>query len=135
MNTELPQEYWDELADQYDHDMELYNLGEWDERHYGCYLHGHLPGGSDHSPLVWYNLIMLTTNQKLSEISRIMADGFHFVMMRDLMEKMERAQDKESAQEILEMVDHFHRLCVYVERKGTDKWETLQWPSTWPGIW
>lgn len=63
----------------------------------------------------------MTTTQKLGEISRIMADGFHFTNMRSMLESVERDTDQESAQQILEMVDHFHRLCMYVERKGLTK--------------
>jgi hypothetical protein len=63
---------------------------------------------------------VMNTNQKLVEISRIMADGFHFVKMRELMEHLSRESDQKSAQQILEMVDNFHRLCVYVEKKGTE---------------
>jgi hypothetical protein len=60
----------------------------------------------------------MTTTQKLSEISRIMADGFHFVMLREVLEGMKTDSDQDAAVQVLEVVDRFYNLCKYVERQG-----------------
>ena len=60
----------------------------------------------------------MTTTQKLSEISRIMADGFHFIIMRQVLEGMKTDSNQDAAVQVLEVVDRFYKLCKYVERQG-----------------
>ncbi len=55
--------------------------------------------------------------RKISEISEVMADGYHFVKMRMLVEDWEEkavAGDK-MAQDMMQVIDTFHRLCVVVK--------------------
>ena len=57
--------------------------------------------------------------RKLSEISEVMADGYHFVHMRMLVEDWETkalAGDK-MAQDMMAVIDTFHRLCTVVKEK------------------
>jgi len=55
--------------------------------------------------------------RKISEISRIMSDGFLLVQMRFMLEQFEQMPDDPAAQELLEMVNRFYRLCKHVEEK------------------
>lgn len=57
--------------------------------------------------------------RKLAEISEVMADGYHFVHMRTLVEQWEEqavAGDK-MAQDMMQVIDTFHRLCNVVKNK------------------
>ncbi len=57
--------------------------------------------------------------RNLGEISEVMADGYHFVKMRMLVEEWEekaQAGDK-MAQDMMQVIDTFHRLCVVVKGK------------------
>ena len=56
--------------------------------------------------------------RKISEILRIMSDGFLFVQMRFMLEQFEQMPDDPAAQELLEMVNRFYRLQKHVEEKG-----------------
>jgi len=58
---------------------------------------------------------------KLGEISETMADGFYFVNMLGLVQRMEAealesVRDDSPAQEILDIISQFHRLCMIVKR-------------------
>lgn len=60
-------------------------------------------------------------NKKLAEISEIMADGYHFLQMRSLVNQMEcealaSEWDDSPAQEILDIISQFHRLCIIAKR-------------------
>lgn len=55
----------------------------------------------------------ITTTKQLSEISRIMADGFHFAQLRFLLEGL---PDDAGKQQILEIVEKFYKLCAYAEK-------------------
>ena len=57
-------------------------------------------------------------NTKLAQISEIMADGFHFVHMRELALHMETdAQHGDvDAQKIVDIISQFHRLCMIATR-------------------
>lgn len=59
---------------------------------------------------------MTGTDKKLAEISRIMADGYLFLKMRDLMQQVADDPDRKAGEELEEIVDHFYRLCMYVEK-------------------
>lgn len=67
---------------------------------------------------------LITINQKLGFISETMSDGYHFLQMRSLFEQMEKdAQgddiiNAQSAEKILDMVNKFYNVCVYVRRRG-----------------
>lgn len=67
---------------------------------------------------------LITINQKLGFISETMSDGYHFLQMRSLFEQMEKdAQgddiiNAQSAEKILDMVNKFYNVCVYVRRHG-----------------
>lgn len=60
--------------------------------------------------------------QKLAFISEAMSDAYYFVQMRGLMEQMENdaqcsdPQAAESAEKILDIMDKFYNLCVYIKR-------------------
>jgi len=56
-------------------------------------------------------------NTKLAQISEMMADGYHFVEMRESARLWERdalAGDVD-AQKILDIMSQFHRLCLIVK--------------------
>ena len=55
----------------------------------------------------------MTTTEQLGEISRIMADGCHFVNLRFLLEGLPEDAAKE---EIKKIITQFHNLCVYAEK-------------------
>lgn len=57
-------------------------------------------------------------SRKLAEISEVMADGYHFVKMRSLVEDWQELADlgNETAKEAIKMVDTFHRLCMVVKK-------------------
>lgn len=67
---------------------------------------------------------LITNNQKLGFISETMSDGYHFLQMRSLFEQMEKdAQgdditNAQSAEKILDMMNKFYNVCVYVRRHG-----------------
>ena len=64
----------------------------------------------------------MNTDQKLAFISETMSDGYHFLQMRSLLEQMENDtysdnfQDAQSAEKILDMMNKFYKLCVYVRK-------------------
>lgn len=55
--------------------------------------------------------------KKLGEISEVMADGYHFVTMRALVEDWEKsaAEGSADAQKMMEVINTFHRLCALVK--------------------
>lgn len=55
----------------------------------------------------------MNTNEQLGEISRIMADGYHFIQLRFLLEGL---PDDENKQQILQIVEKFYKLCKYAEK-------------------
>lgn len=55
---------------------------------------------------------------KLADISRIMADGLHFVNMRFLLEGFDESHP--TTAELFDIVDKFYKLCKYVETKGSN---------------
>ena len=67
---------------------------------------------------------LITNNQKLAFISETMSDGYHFLQMRSLFEQMEKdaqstnIDNAESAEKILDMMNKFYNVCVYVRRHG-----------------
>ena len=67
---------------------------------------------------------LITNNQKLGFISETMADGYHFLQMRSLFEQMEKdalsidITNAESAEKILDVMNMFYNICVYVRRHG-----------------
>jgi hypothetical protein len=56
-------------------------------------------------------------SRKLGEISEVMADGFHFVQMRDLVDVWQVRADAGdvTAQEMMKVINTFHRLCQVVK--------------------
>ena len=56
-------------------------------------------------------------SRKLGEISEVMADGYHFVHMRTLVEQWQEQADAgdKTAQDMMKVIDTFHRLCVVVK--------------------
>lgn len=60
--------------------------------------------------------------QKLAFISEVMSDAYYFVQMRGLMEQMENDtyddnfDTAQSAEKILDIMDKFYNLCVYVKQ-------------------
>ncbi len=58
-------------------------------------------------------------SRKLGEISEVMADGYHFINMRSLVEDWQDKADAGDAmaQEMMKVIDTFHRLCVVVKNK------------------
>lgn len=63
---------------------------------------------------------MAEITRKLSEIWLTTSEVINFVDMRFMMEEMERrsAEGDQAAQELVSIVDKFHRLCKYIEQKG-----------------
>ena len=60
----------------------------------------------------------MDTNKQLGEISRIMADGYHFVNLRFLLEGLPEDAAK---QEIKKIVEQFYKLCIYAEKLWYNK--------------
>ena len=60
----------------------------------------------------------MTTTQKLAEISRIMADGYHFLNMRMVLENLETDPNQDASAQVLDVVNMFYRLCKHIERRG-----------------
>lgn len=64
----------------------------------------------------------MNNTEKLAFISEVMSDGFYFVQMRSLMEQMENDtygdnfDNAQSAEKILDIMDKFYNLCVYIKR-------------------
>jgi hypothetical protein len=56
-------------------------------------------------------------SRKLGEISEVMADGFHFVQLRDFVDDWQASADAGdvAAQEMMKVIDTFHRLCQVVK--------------------
>jgi hypothetical protein len=65
----------------------------------------------------------MNTTEKVAEISRIMADGYHFLTMRMVLESLETDPDQDATDQILDVVNKFYNLCKYVERRGEVKWK------------
>jgi hypothetical protein len=57
------------------------------------------------------------TSRKLAQISEVMADGFHFVQLRALVETWQKQADAGDvqSQEMMKVIDTFHRLCQVVK--------------------
>lgn len=66
----------------------------------------------------------MDTNQKLNFISETMSDAYHFINVRSLLEQMENEtysddfDNAQSAEKILDMMNKFYNLCVYVRKQG-----------------
>lgn len=65
----------------------------------------------------------MNNTQKLAFISEVMSDAYYFVQMRSLMEQMEMDRyidphDSQSAEKILDIMNKFYNLCVYIKRHG-----------------
>ena len=60
---------------------------------------------------------MSEITKKISKISQVMGDGYHFVNMRFLLEDLERDSEDAAVKALFEAIDKVHRLCVYVETK------------------
>lgn len=58
-------------------------------------------------------------SRKLGLISEVMADGYHFVTMREHVEQWQQQADSgdANAQKMIDAIDLFHRLCFYVKEK------------------
>jgi hypothetical protein len=58
-------------------------------------------------------------SRKLGEISEVMADGFHFVQLRTMVEDWKKLADSGNAQaqEMMKVIDTFHRLCQTVKNR------------------
>lgn len=58
-------------------------------------------------------------SRKLSKISEVMADGYHFVTMRAFVEQwqMEADMGNQQAAEMIMSIDRFYRLCVAVQER------------------
>ena len=56
-------------------------------------------------------------SRKLGTISEVMADGYHFVNMRELVEQWHEQADAgdKMAKDMMKVIDTFHRLCVAVK--------------------
>jgi hypothetical protein len=56
-------------------------------------------------------------SRKLGEISKVMADGYYFVHMREMVEEWQDQADNgnKTAQDMMNVIDTFHRLCLAVE--------------------
>ena len=55
----------------------------------------------------------MTTTEQLGDISMIMADGYHFVKLRFLLEGMQEDDNKE---QIKKIITQFYNLCKYAEK-------------------
>ena len=66
----------------------------------------------------------MNNTQKLAFISEVMSDAYYFVQMRGLMEQMENdaqcsdLRDAQSAEKILDIMNKFYNLCVYIRKQG-----------------
>ena len=66
----------------------------------------------------------MNNTQKLAFISEVMSDAYYFIQMRSLMKQMENdaqcsdLREAESAEKILDIMDKFYNLCVYVKQHG-----------------
>ena len=58
-------------------------------------------------------------SKKLGKISEVMSDGFHFIQMRAFCEQWQTEADAGNAdsQEMIRIINTFHRLCVVVENR------------------
>jgi hypothetical protein len=56
-------------------------------------------------------------SRKLGEISEVMADGFHFVQLRAVVEAWKKQADSGDvqSQEMMKVIDTFHRLCQVIK--------------------
>lgn len=67
---------------------------------------------------------LITNTQKLAFISETMSDGYHFFQMRSFFEHIQNEAkgdditNAQSAEKILDMMNKFYNLCVYVRRHG-----------------
>lgn len=55
-----------------------------------------------------------TINKKLATISEVMADGYHFIKLRQLVLEWDALADAgdQRAIEAMTMIEQFHRLCA-----------------------
>lgn len=64
----------------------------------------------------------MNNTQKLAFISEVMSDAYYFVQIKNLMEQMENDtyddnfDTAQSAEKILDIMDKFYNLCVYIKR-------------------
>lgn len=60
----------------------------------------------------------MTSNSKLAYISETMADGYWFLQVRGLIEKMEMdaAKGDTDAEQIVKVMERFYNLCKYVRK-------------------
>lgn len=58
-------------------------------------------------------------SRKLSKISEVMADTYHFIMMRAFVEQWQREADagSEDARAMIDVINTFYRLCVTVQER------------------
>lgn len=59
-------------------------------------------------------------SKKLSKISEVMADGFYFLRMREYVtqwQELAKSGDH-TAQEMMKVIDTFHRLCMVVKNRS-----------------
>lgn len=59
-----------------------------------------------------------TTNEKLSEMSEILADGYKWLMIRSMLERYEAeaAQGNEQSAELMEIFDRSYRLITVLAK-------------------
>jgi len=55
--------------------------------------------------------------RKLGLISEVMADGYHFIMLRQHIEQWDRDANEGNvqAQEMIRVIETFHRLCLTIK--------------------
>ena len=60
----------------------------------------------------------MDSNKKLAYISETMADGYWFLQVRGLIEKMEMdaANGDNDAEQIVKVMERFYNLCKYVRK-------------------
>lgn len=56
--------------------------------------------------------------KKLSEIAQITGDAFHFVNMRFVLEELESRDNDPGAEEIIKIVEDFHKLCLFIRKRS-----------------
>lgn len=63
----------------------------------------------------------MNTTQKLQYISETMSDGFLFIIFREFIGRIENELNdpfqREAAQQLMDMVDHYYKLCVYAREE------------------
>jgi hypothetical protein len=63
----------------------------------------------------------MNTTEKLQYISETMSDGFLFVTFKAFIEQIENElkdpKQRENAQQLMDMVNHYYKLCVYARKQ------------------